>query len=48
MEELKTDRKLMVEAIIVKIMKAEKVARRDIILEKTAPMLAHKGFNFNV
>jgi hypothetical protein len=47
MEELKADRKLMVEAIIVKIMKSEKMAKRDELLVKTAPLLAQRGFNFN-
>lgn len=47
MEELKADRKLMVEAIIVKIMKTEKVTDRKAILDKTAPILAKKGFSFN-
>ncbi len=47
MEELKADRKLMVEAIIVKIMKGEKMAKRAELLAKTAPLLAQRGFNFN-
>jgi cullin 1 len=47
MEELKADRKLMVEAIIVKIMKTEKMVKREELVVKTAPMLAHRGFNFN-
>jgi cullin 1 len=47
MEELKADRKLMVEAIIVKIMKSEKMAKRAELLAKTAPLLAQRGFNFN-
>lgn len=47
MEELKADRKLMVEAIIVKIMKSEKMAKREELLMKTAPLLAQRGFNFN-
>lgn len=47
MEELKADRKLMVEAIIVKIMKNEKVAKRSELVPKTAPLLAQRGFNFN-
>jgi cullin 1 len=47
MEELKADRKLMVEAIIVKIMKSEKMSKRDELLVKTAPLLAQRGFNFN-
>jgi hypothetical protein len=47
MEELKGDRKLMVEAIIVKIMKGEKMAKREELLIKTKPLLAQRGFNFN-
>ena len=47
MEELKADRKLMVEAIIVKLMKGDKLSTRAKILEKTAPLLATKGFSFN-
>lgn len=37
----------MVEAIIVKIMKSEKIAKRADLLAKTAPLLAQRGFNFN-
>lgn len=47
MEELKADRKLMVEAILVKIMKIEKIAKRVDLVQKTAPFLAQRGFNFN-
>jgi hypothetical protein len=47
MEELKADRKLMVEAIIVKIMKNAKVANRNEVVHNTAPLLAQRGFNFN-
>jgi len=37
----------MVEAIIVKIMKTEKTANRSDLLQKTAPLLAQRGFKFN-
>lgn len=47
MEELKADRKLMVEAILVKIMKGEKVCRRDELVQKANPLVSQKGFKFN-
>lgn len=47
MEELKADRKLMVEAILVKIMKGEKVCRREELLEKSSPLVVQRGFKFN-
>ena len=47
MEELKADRKLMVEAIIVKIMKAEKLCKREDLLERSAPLVTQRGFKFN-
>ena len=47
MEELKADRKLMVEAILVKIMKGEKLCRREDLLEKSAPLVTQRGFKFN-
>ena len=47
MEELKADRKMMVEAIIVKIMKADKMTSRKDLVQKTAPALKQRGFNFN-
>lgn len=37
----------MVEAIIVKIMKSEKMSKREELVQKTAPLLAQRGFNFN-
>jgi hypothetical protein len=37
----------MVEAIIVKIMKGEKVCKRDELLQKTGPLVTQRGFNFN-
>ena len=47
MEELKSDRKLMVEAILVKIMKGEKLCKREDLLEKSAPLVTQRGFKFN-
>ena len=47
MEELKPDRKLMVEAILVKLMKGEKVCKRTELLERSAPLVNQRGFNFN-
>jgi hypothetical protein len=47
MEELKADRKLMVEAILVKIMKGEKMCKRDELVHKSAPLVAQRGFKFN-
>ena len=47
MEELKNDRRMMVEAIIIKIMKSEKTAAREELVGKTAPYLAQRGFHFN-
>ncbi len=48
MEELKSDRKLMVEAILVKIMKGEKVCKREELIEKSAPLVTLRGFKFNM
>ena len=48
MEELKADRKLMVEAILVKIMKGEKMCKREELVERSAPLVAQRGFKFNV
>ena len=47
MEELKPDRKLMVQAILVKLMKGEKVCKRNELLERSAPLVNQRGFNFN-
>ena len=47
MEELKADRKLMVEAILVKIMKGEKMCKREELVERSAPLVAQRGFKFN-
>lgn len=47
MEELKADRKLMIEAILVKIMKGEKVCKREQLMEKSVPLVTQRGFKFN-
>lgn len=47
MEELKADRKLMVEAIVVKIMKKLRVTTREVLFEESASSLEQKGFKFN-
>ena len=46
-EELKADRKLMVEALIIKLMKSAKVIRLEEVYEKITPMIESRGFNFN-
>jgi DUF1009 family protein len=47
MEELKADRKLMVEAMIIKIMKNVKSGTRDDILKKIVPIIEARGFKYN-
>lgn len=47
MEELKADRKMMVEAIVVKIMKRFRMTTRDILYEESALGLEQRGFKFN-
>lgn len=47
LEELKADRKFMVEAIIVKLMKKLKNTDKETILKETAPLIEKRGFSFN-
>ena len=46
-EELRADRNLMVQAMIVKIMKASKEAKVEDVMTKVRPMIEAKGFKFN-
>lgn len=47
LEELKADRKFMVEAIIVKLMKKLKHTDKENILKEACPLIEKRGFNFN-
>lgn len=47
MEELKADRKFMVEAILVKIMKGAKLCQRQELIERSVPFVTQRGFKFN-
>ena len=47
MEELKADRKLMVEAMIIKIMKNAKTASLEEILKRIVPIIESRGFKYN-
>lgn len=46
-EELKADRKLMVEALIIKLMKMHKVLTLEDLYEDITPLIEERGFNFN-